>query len=150
MREGEADFVPLRNGESPGSSHSQARPRPLTLPDICREWSTLPHALMPRHAHPALSPLRSGDRGFDPLSLGSNPETLKYFAEGEITNGRWAMTAVFGILVADLLGKPSFWTAGAEVRAPPHRFDIVLILLNQEHFCQSPEIRHRQPDPGPH
>ena len=57
----------------------------------------------------------SGDNGFDPLSLGTNPETLKWFAEAELTNGRWAMAAVAGILFTDLLGLPKFWLAGAEV-----------------------------------
>ena len=57
----------------------------------------------------------SGDSGFDPLYLGTNPETLKWFAEAELTNGRWAMAAVAGILFTDLLGLPKFWLAGAEV-----------------------------------
>ena len=58
----------------------------------------------------------SGDRGFDPLCLGTNPETLKWFTEAELTNGRWAMAAVAGILFTDLVGLPKFWLAGAEVR----------------------------------
>ena len=58
----------------------------------------------------------SGDYGFDPLRLGTNPETLKWFVEAEKTNGRWAMMAVVGILFTDLVGLPKFWLAGAEVR----------------------------------
>jgi len=58
-----------------------------------------------------------GDSGFDPLSLGTNPDTLKWFAEAELTNGRWAMMAVVGILFTDLVGLPKFWLAGAETYA---------------------------------
>jgi hypothetical protein len=53
--------------------------------------------------------------GFDPLRLGTNPENLKWYREGELTNGRWAMAAVAGILFTDLVGLPKFWLAGAEV-----------------------------------
>lgn len=58
-----------------------------------------------------------GDYGFDPLRLGTNPENLKWFREAELTNGRWAMAAVVGILFTDLVGLPKFWLAGAEVSA---------------------------------
>lgn len=53
--------------------------------------------------------------GFDPLRLGTEPENLKWYREGELTNGRWAMAAVAGILFTDLVGLPKFWLAGAEV-----------------------------------
>lgn len=56
--------------------------------------------------------------GFDPLRLGaSDTEQLKWYREGELYNGRWAMAAVAGILFTDLVGLPKFWEAGAEVRA---------------------------------
>jgi hypothetical protein len=55
--------------------------------------------------------------GFDPLRLGaSDKEQLKWFREGELYNGRWAMAAVAGILFTDLVGLPKFWEAGAQVR----------------------------------
>ena len=57
-----------------------------------------------------------GDYGFDPLRLGTNKENLKWFREAELTNGRWAMAAVAGILFTDLVGLPKFWEAGALVR----------------------------------
>ena len=34
--------------------------------------------------------------GFDPLGLGTDPERLKWFADAEINNGRWAMLGVTG------------------------------------------------------
>jgi hypothetical protein len=52
------------------------------------------------------------------LRLGANPEALKWYKEGELTNGRWAMMAVAGILFTDLMGLPKFWLAGAEVEFP--------------------------------
>jgi hypothetical protein len=55
-----------------------------------------------------------GDYGFDPLRLGTNSENLKWYREGELYNGRWAMAAVAGILFTDLVGLPKFWLAGAE------------------------------------
>ena len=39
-----------------------------------------------------------GAYGFDPLRLGTNPETLAWYAEAEKTNGRWAMAAVAGVM----------------------------------------------------
>ena len=57
----------------------------------------------------------AGDYGFDPLRLGTDPESLAWFKEAELTNGRWAMAAVAGILFTDAVGLPKFWLAGAEV-----------------------------------
>jgi hypothetical protein len=48
--------------------------------------------------------LSPADYGFDPLRLGSkDKEVLKYYREAELTNGRWAMAAVAGILFTDLV-----------------------------------------------
>eukprot|EP00195_Chlamydomonas_chlamydogama_P010221 CAMPEP_0202889590 /NCGR_PEP_ID=MMETSP1392-20130828/165_1 /ASSEMBLY_ACC=CAM_ASM_000868 /TAXON_ID=225041 /ORGANISM="Chlamydomonas chlamydogama, Strain SAG 11-48b" /LENGTH=251 /DNA_ID=CAMNT_0049572951 /DNA_START=69 /DNA_END=824 /DNA_ORIENTATION=- len=69
-----------------------------------------PGATAPAHLDGSIP----GDYGFDPLRLGTNPETLKWFKEAELTNGRWAMAAVAGILFTDLVGLPKFWLAGAE------------------------------------
>ncbi|CAN6470258.1 unnamed protein product [Victoria cruziana] len=61
-----------------------------------------------------------GDFGFDPLGLGSDPELLKWFAQAELMHGRWAMLAVFGILVPEALQKIGFidefswYTAGEQ------------------------------------
>ena len=40
---------------------------------------------------------------------------LKYFREAELTNGRWAMAAVAGILFTDVAGLGNWWEAGAKV-----------------------------------
>lgn len=60
-----------------------------------------------------------GDYGFDPLRLGANSDALPWYREAELTNARWAMMAVAGILFTDALGLTPFWKAGAEVRARP-------------------------------
>ncbi|KAG8487585.1 hypothetical protein CXB51_016154 [Gossypium anomalum] len=49
-----------------------------------------------------------GDFGFDPLGLGSDPETLKWFAQAELMHARWAMLAVAGILIPELLESLGF------------------------------------------
>lgn len=74
-----------------------------------------PGAAVPEHLAKAALP---GTYGFDPLRLGTNPETLAWYSEAEKTNGRWAMAAVAGILFTDLLGLPNWVTAGAEVDLP--------------------------------
>lgn len=69
-----------------------------------------PGATPPKHLDGSML----GDYGFDPLRLGTNPETLKWYREAELTNGRWAMAAVAGILFTDAVGLPSFWEAGSQ------------------------------------
>ena len=69
----------------------------------------LPGAKAPAH----LDGKMAGDFGFDPLGLGSDPERLKWYAEAEKMNGRWAMAACAGILFTDLLGKDKWFEAGS-------------------------------------
>lgn len=67
-------------------------------------------AAPPKHLDGSMA----GDYGFDPLRLGANKDLLPYFKEAELTNGRWAMAAVAGILFTDLIGAGDWWTAGAK------------------------------------
>lgn len=59
-----------------------------------------------------------GDFGFDPLGLGSDPETLKWMVQSELVHCRWAMLGAAGIFIPELLTKlgilntPSWYTAG--------------------------------------
>lgn len=69
-----------------------------------------PGAAAPAHLDGSIA----GDYGFDPLRLGTNPENLAWYKEAELTNGRWAMMAVAGILFTDSAGLPKFWLAGGE------------------------------------
>ncbi|WIA19347.1 hypothetical protein OEZ85_003978 [Tetradesmus obliquus] len=67
-----------------------------------------------------------GDFGFDPLGLGSNPESLKWFAESERVHARWAMLAVAGIMVQEVVKPDVFWyDAPTKIDLP---FNIVGLL----------------------
>ena len=48
------------------------------------------------------------------MGLAANKDLQKWMVEGELTNGRWAMAAVAGILFTDLFGLGDWWTAGAK------------------------------------
>lgn len=54
-------------------------------------------------------------RSFDPLGLGKNADNLKWYVQGELLNARFAMLAVAGILVPELLSSIGFSWPGAGV-----------------------------------
>ena len=85
----------------------------------------LPGTKAPAH----LDGKMAGDFGFDPLGLGSDPERLKWYAEAERMNGRWAMAACAGILFTDLLGKGKWFEAGAGEYWMPNNALIALEAL---------------------
>uniref|UniRef100_A0A0F7GYJ2 Chlorophyll a-b binding protein, chloroplastic n=1 Tax=Francoa sonchifolia TaxID=23250 RepID=A0A0F7GYJ2_9ROSI len=68
---------------------------------------------------PYLDGTLAGDFGFDPLGLGENPESLKWYVQAELVHARFAMAAVAGILLTDLLrvtgisNLPVWYEAGA-------------------------------------
>ncbi|KAF7065546.1 hypothetical protein CFC21_071642 [Triticum aestivum] len=79
-----------------------------------------------------------GDFGFDPLGFGSEPESLRWFAQAELMHGRWAMLAAAGILVPEILHKWGFmeefswYTAGErEYFADPLTL-FVMVLRTKE------------------
>lgn len=47
-----------------------------------------------------------GDYGFDPLSLGKEPEDLKWYVQAELMHARWAMLGLAGMVAPELLGNP--------------------------------------------
>lgn len=73
-----------------------------------------PGATPPEH----LDGTMLGDYGYDPLSLGVNPESMAWFREAELMNGRYAMLGVMGAAFADAFGLPEWWEAGAAVESP--------------------------------
>ena len=78
------------------------------------------------------------DFGFDPLGLGSNPESLSWFAESERVHSRWAMLAVAGILVQELVKPDVFWyDAAAKVDLPFNIQGLVAFELITMHWVES-------------
>jgi hypothetical protein len=69
-----------------------------------------PGATPPKHLRDSDMP---GNYGFDPLRLGANEESVKYYQEAELMNGRYAMLAVAGILFTDANGIGPWWEAGS-------------------------------------
>ncbi|PWA75939.1 chlorophyll A-B binding protein [Artemisia annua] len=68
---------------------------------------------------PYLDGSLAGDFGFDPLGLGEDPESLKWYVQAELVHCRFAMAGVAGILFTDLLrvtgisDLPVWYEAGA-------------------------------------
>lgn len=69
---------------------------------------------------PHLSGDLPGDYGFDPLGLWTaNKDRQHWIAEAELLHGRWAMLAVVGVLLPEILslcgadvGEPVWWKVG--------------------------------------
>jgi len=62
----------------------------------------------------------AGDYGFDPLSLGSDPEVLKWMVQAELQHARWAMAGTAGILYVSIAAEagldfPQWYDAGEVV-----------------------------------
>lgn len=68
---------------------------------------------------PYLDGTLAGDFGFDPLGLGEDPESLRWYVQAELVHARFAMAGVAGILYTDLLrvtgisDLPVWYEAGA-------------------------------------
>ncbi|XP_031267261.1 photosystem I chlorophyll a/b-binding protein 5, chloroplastic isoform X1 [Pistacia vera] len=79
-----------------------------------------------------------GDFGFDPLGLGEDPESLKWYVQAELVHARFAMAGVAGILFTDLLrvtgirNLPVWYEAGAvkfEFASTRTLFIVQLLLM---------------------
>lgn len=79
-----------------------------------------------------------GDFGFDPLGLGEDPESLRWYVQAELVHARFAMAGVAGILLTDLLrvtgisNLPVWFEAGAvkyEFANTETLFIVQLILM---------------------
>ncbi|DBA68856.1 TPA: Photosystem I chlorophyll a/b-binding protein 5, chloroplastic [Trebouxia sp. C0005] len=81
-----------------------------------------------------------GDFGFDPLRLGTTKPRFEWFKEGELTNGRWAMLAVAGILFTEFFGiAQPWWDLGNKPLLPPP----ILLLLGVVLFGSGEAARFR-------
>lgn len=96
-------YVVVRADSSPPEKQQEER----------RLW--LPGLDPPAHLNGSLP----GDFGFDPLELGKEPETLRWYVQAELIHARFAMAGVAGILFTDLLRTtglkdlPVWYEAGA-------------------------------------
>uniref|UniRef100_A0A0F7GZR0 Chlorophyll a-b binding protein, chloroplastic n=1 Tax=Cypripedium formosanum TaxID=53042 RepID=A0A0F7GZR0_9ASPA len=79
-----------------------------------------------------------GDFGFDPLGLGEDPESLRWYVQAELVHARFAMAGVAGILVTDLFRVtgiselPVWYEAGAvkfEFASTEALFVVQLLLM---------------------
>ncbi|CAK0756035.1 hypothetical protein CVIRNUC_002420 [Coccomyxa viridis] len=95
---------------TPVSSRQVLRARPSHSCVVRAERALwLPGSEPPSHLKGELP----GDFGFDPLGLGANEERLTWFAESERVHARWAMLAVAGILVQEIVRPDVFWYEAA-------------------------------------
>ncbi|PON94184.1 Chlorophyll A-B binding protein [Trema orientale] len=76
---------------------AQAQVRPTWLPGL--------------DPPPYLDGSLAGDFGFDPLGLGEDPESLRWYVQAELVHARFAMLGVAGILLTDVSdSEPIFLT----------------------------------------
>lgn len=98
----------------------------------------LPGSTPPAH----LDGTMPGDFGFDPLGLGANPEALRWFKESELVHCRWAMAAVAGILVQEIVRPDIFWyDAPTKIELP---FPILGLLAFEFFAMHYVELRRWQ------
>eukprot|EP00240_Pyramimonas_obovata_P015838 CAMPEP_0118921014 /NCGR_PEP_ID=MMETSP1169-20130426/414_1 /TAXON_ID=36882 /ORGANISM="Pyramimonas obovata, Strain CCMP722" /LENGTH=267 /DNA_ID=CAMNT_0006861661 /DNA_START=74 /DNA_END=877 /DNA_ORIENTATION=- len=94
----------------------------------------------PGSDHPAhLDGSMPGDFGFDPLYLGTDSETLKWYREAELQNGRWAMAAVAGVLAQEIVNPDVFFYEAAVKADLP--FPILGVVAAQFLMMHYVEIR---------
>uniref|UniRef100_A0A9I9CZF0 Chlorophyll a-b binding protein, chloroplastic n=1 Tax=Cucumis melo TaxID=3656 RepID=A0A9I9CZF0_CUCME len=100
-------FVRLRSPSRPSLliAHAQSEHRQTWLPGL--------------DPPPYLDGTLVGDFGFDPLGLGEDPDSLKWYVQAELVHCRFAMLGVAGVLLTDLLRVtgiselPVWYNAGA-------------------------------------
>ncbi|XP_073003132.1 chlorophyll a-b binding protein 7, chloroplastic-like [Typha latifolia] len=106
LREGKSAAAQVARRAAFSVSAAAASERPLWFPG-----STPP---------PWLDGSLPGDFGFDPLGLGSDPESLRWNQQAELVHCRWAMLGAAGIFIPEFLTKlgilnsPSWYTAGEQ------------------------------------
>ncbi|KAK9813757.1 hypothetical protein WJX73_007717 [Symbiochloris irregularis] len=76
-----------------------------------------------------------GSFGFDPLGLGRNPDSLRWYQQSEVFHCRLAMAAVAGILIPGILSKvgilnlPEWYDAGKVAQdGSPFAFSSLLVV----------------------
>jgi len=64
----------------------------------------------------------AGDRGFDPMGLGSDPTALRWFRQSELMHARWAMLGVAGIITQEIFRPEIFWYEAGLAENVPGNF----------------------------
>merc|ERR1712144_90656 len=91
-----------------------------------RDAPWLPGSQAPTHLDGKLP----GDFGFDPLGLGKDPQSLRWYRQAELQHARWSMLGVAGILAQSIV-KPevSFMDAGKFAAADSYAsFGTLLVM----------------------
>ncbi|KAK4337875.1 hypothetical protein RND71_042362 [Anisodus tanguticus] len=90
-----------RTGHSlrPCTTVIQAQQRPTWLPGL--------------DPPPYLDGTLAGDFGFDPLGLGEDPESLRWYVQAELVHARFAMAGVAGIILTDTWDSSS-WSGSSK------------------------------------
>ncbi|XP_077213357.1 photosystem I light harvesting complex protein 5 [Tasmannia lanceolata] len=139
---GKALVLPSSSSPFPYSSRKYGRnhnpttlaPSRLSILARAQRATWLPGLDPPPHLDGTLA----GDYGFDPLGLGEDPESLKWYVQAELVHSRFAMAGVVGILLPDLLrvtgisNIPIWYEAGAvkfEFASTEALFIIQLFLM---------------------
>ncbi|MBA0759648.1 hypothetical protein Gotri_022500 [Gossypium trilobum] len=92
---------------------------PQRYPQVAVQAQQRPTWLPGLDPPPYLDGTLAGDYGFDPLGLGEDPKSLKWYVQAELVHARFAMAGVAGILFTDLLrvtgisNLPVWYEAGA-------------------------------------
>jgi hypothetical protein len=94
------------------AAKSVVRARAAAPVRVVAKESWLPGTPSPAHLDGSLV----GDFGFDPLSLGTDPEKLKWYQQAELVHCRFAMLGVAGMLAPSVFGNLGI---GAMPGAPP-------------------------------
>ncbi|RAL41160.1 unnamed protein product [Cuscuta campestris] len=112
--------------------------------DAKGEW--LPGLTSPAYLDGSLP----GDNGFDPLGLAEDPESLRWFVQAELVNGRWAMLGVAGMLLPEvmtqmgLISVPKWYDAGKSeyFASSPTLFVIEFILFHYVEIRRWQDIKN--------
>ncbi|RWW75033.1 hypothetical protein BHE74_00016962 [Ensete ventricosum] len=85
---------------------SRPPPRPVATRLLARAQLQRATWLPGLDPPPHLDGTLPGDFGFDPLGLGEDPQSLKWYVQAELVHCRFAMAGVAGILVTDVCYLP--------------------------------------------
>lgn len=140
LRAAEGESTPAKPATPPPAAKAAAKPAakaaaepakpppaPATPAKVRESW--YPGSEIPAHLDGSMV----GDNGFDPLGLGTDPETLVWYRQAELQHCRWAMLGVVGILVPELLTKlgignfPEWNVAGAAAQFPKEEIPSLVI-----------------------